>query len=87
MKDKNIDVMALASLARLDIPRDRAEQLKRELEEFAEFCDILKHGDATENTTAAGLSECNARPDEADADKVNMAEGYIAVPLTVEAGQ
>ncbi len=84
---KDIDVTALAFLARLDIPEDRAKQIKREIEEFAEFCEVLSGCDAAEDNTAAGFSLCNARLDEANADRVDMAEGYIAVPLTVEAGQ
>ncbi len=94
MEYKNIDVKAIARLARLELDKTEEKRLEREMRQFDDFASCLSAFCCTdeEEYAAKPLAECT-REDENLPSGVETEElislssgakdGYISVPITV----
>lgn len=89
MKERDVDTVSLAALARLELTDAEHERMARELADFADFATVLSAFECAPELDGAAvpLEECHCREDQASESGVGIARGYVSVPLTVVAEQ
>lgn len=87
----NIDIMAIAELAKIKLDAEQAEHMKNDIAQFIEFAQILSDFEIDELSYAANND--SFREDDESENKYSVevlttpsriSNGYISVPLTVE---
>ena len=88
---KKIDVYQIASLAKLELTADEAERMEAEIRQFAQYALSLEK--FTQDSFLAPCAEERTRADVSEENEIDISsfangltdDGYISVPLTVEA--
>lgn len=88
----DIDIKAIAKLAKIDLGTEQAERIKNELAQFMEFAQILSDfeidGLSSDNTHGDVFRKDTESKDTYSSDNLispsRISNGYISVPLTVE---
>ncbi len=90
MSQKRINGEHLCALAHIKVSPQKLCVIEEELEEFVEFAAVLEayRGSALQADDVFAFDSCHARQDGEKLQKTDMSlEGYIKVPLVVEAPQ